>query len=121
LVSEAKPAISEEDIKFLRSWAQAQAHASERVLKEMRVLLGDLDAAERVLEVFARFDPRNRRALHPWTFSPWNPYPARTAKAFIWEALDLAGDPWLTSREIQVGASRLQGREIPMSNHCTCA
>ena len=107
-------AITAENIASMRTWAQAQAHASERVIDRMRGLLGDLEAAERVLQFLSTFGS-TQPETHPWTFSQRNPFRPASAKAYIWEALDLSTTPWLTTNEVQRSASKLKGREIPMS------
>lgn len=104
--------------------ARARIEIENKRIEELNGEIGDLLAAARVL---ARLDGimsvegiEPREPQMPSDFDPneqtGNPYRRSTNKAFMWSALKLASQAWLTANEIQEFASKLKGGEIPMSS-----
>lgn len=85
----------------------------------MRELLGDLDATERVLDVLRSLSSSKQRDLNAWTFSMRNPFRHGTVRAFIWEALDLSPNPWLTTAEVHQQVCQLSGRKVSVNTIAT--
>lgn len=116
--------ISQANIAPLRALLQSRIRNKERELSDLRTLLEDVDAAQRLLE-FIEEDPSLQRQLHlsvakpEVQFSPNNPFRPYTNKAIIWEVLDLSADMWLSTAEVQRQATAFMGREVPPSSIAT--
>lgn len=114
-------AISNEAIGQLRAAVRQRIRSGERDLKQLRLTLSDLDAADRLLG-FVESDSRLQalalgRPQKPESLklSAGNPHRADSIAAIIWEVLDFSSEPWLRTKEVQSQASDLVGREVLMS------
>lgn len=128
-----------DSIRFKRADVERQIRDAEQAIGRLRQIIADLDAAERVMRMMGpepddlfgqHAAPRampvaativamplpTKMAGGGLGVSVRNPFRHGTNKAFIWEVLDRAGDPWLNANQIQELASKLKGEEIPMSS-----
>lgn len=122
-------ALTSEMIRQRRIAAERGIADAEAAIVTFRQQLADLAAAERVMKLVSGDAPA-QFALHmldiaepprffgggPAVYQVDNPYRPNTNKAFLWQALSNAENPWMTANEARDIASKLKGADIPMSS-----
>lgn len=117
-------AISEDNIGALRFLLQNRIRNGEHELTNLRSILSDLDAAQRLL-TFITDDPSLQRQVNVTSmrpevqFSPNNPFRPYSNKAIIWEVLDLTPEIWISTAETHKQACAFVGRNVPLSSVST--
>lgn len=112
--------LSKAGLQELRKRTLADLRAHERAVADLRSVLVDLEAAERLLGRVGSDDPdRPLIRLDDFDALPFttgNPFRQGSIRAVIWEVLSSSASTWLTTEEVRRAASKIMGRELALNS-----